>query len=780
MIGRTLSHYRVLELLGQGGMGDVYLAEDQRLQRPVALKVLREECCDGDALQQLLREARTASALSHPGIAIVYEVDEAETEGTKRSFIVMEYVAGQPLDAYVRARDLDLDGILELAIQVAETLVAAHGRGVVHRDIKPSNILVTEAGRAKVLDFGVAMQLPLADARTVTFREGEARTWAGTVAYMSPEQALGREIDARSDQFSLAVVLYELVAGAKPFVGGNAGEVLDALLHRDPPPLPAGADPRRAALAAVLRRMLAKDRAERYGSLEQVLADLRAVRSGGAAALDVASPAARPSEAPGGPAVAILGFTNITGRVEDDWLGTGLAESVTADLKALGGLLVVSRDRIEDALRRLGGERGDEALAAKVGRRLGARWVLAGGFQRLGDVVRVTARLTEVETGTVARTVKLDGQLAELFALQDRVAAEVASGLRPGLLATPESDETPVVAAYEALSRGLMNLRMDTYETLDRAILFFERAAELDPRYARALVELGAAYAQKAEHLVSAEYRERAAVHLRRALDLRPGLARAWRELGMVLVTAGRDDEGLAMIRRALELAPDDSTVVAGYARGLFLGPARFAEAAEYFERSLAINPHAGWYWLQLAHCRALLREFAPGEHAARQAIALQEAFLSGREGVSIVGSYMRLGHLMALQERRREAIEHFEAELAFLQRVDHALRSRIAVELHMRRGAALLGLGESERGRSELATAIEIFDHRAAMGADDPFTRYYAAAALALSGDVERALEYLARAIEQRPAFTRARARQEPEFASLAGAARFRSLVGA
>ncbi len=776
MIGRTLSHYRILERLGQGGMGDVYLAEDQRLQRPVALKVLREECCEGNALEQLLREARAASALNHPGIAVVYDVDEAEADGQRHGFIAMEYVAGQPLDAYARAQGLDLDGILDLGIQVADALAAAHERGVVHRDIKPSNVLVGESGRAKVLDFGVALQLPVADARTVTFREGEAGTWAGTVAYMSPEQALGREVDARSDQFSLAVVLYELVARARPFAGANAGEALDALLHRDPPPLPPSSEPRQTALEAVLRRMLAKDRAERYPRIDEAVAALRAVRAGAAPNGEAA--VARPDSP--APAVAILAFTNITGRAEDDWLGTGLEESVTADLKALGGVAIVSRERIEDAWRSLGGDRGDEALGARVGRRLGARWVLAGGFQRLGDVVRVTARLTEVETGHVVRTVKLDGRLAELFALQDRVAAEVAAGLRPGLLAAPESDETPVVAAYEALSRGLMNLRMDTYETLDRAVLFFERAVALDPGYVRALVELGAAYAQKAEHLVSAEYRERAALPLRRALELRPDLARAWRELGMVLVAAGRDDEGLAMVRRALELQPEDPTVLAGYARALFLGPARFAEAADYFDRSLARNPHAGWYWLQLAHLRALLRDFAAGEEAARRAIALQEAFLSGREGVSIVGSYMRLGHLLALQGQPRPAIEHFEAELAFLQRVDHALRGRIGVELHMRRGAALLALGETERGRAELATAIETFDRRAAMGADEPFTRYYAAAAHALAGDAERALEYLARTIEQRPAFTRARARQEPEFTSLRQDARFRSLIGA
>jgi non-specific serine/threonine protein kinase len=777
VIGQTVSHYRILERLGAGGMGEVFLAEDTRLHRPVALKTLRAEQCDERAFSDLLHEARAASALNHPGIAVVYEIDQAPAGDGRLSFIAMEYVAGETLTEYVRRTAPDLDGVLDLVTQAAQALAAAHERGVVHRDVKPGNLMVTGGGRVKVLDFGLARRLALADAPTLTWRGSVAAdapgVLAGTVLYMSPEQALGRDVDARSDVFSLGAVFYELLSTEPPFAAVTPAEIFDGLLHRDPPPLAAGVDPRLPALERIVRRMLAKDREARYPDLGEVLRDLEAVRRG-------APPRSEP-EVAAAPSVAILGFTNITGDPEDDWIGTGIAETVTADLKKLPALTVVSRDRIEEALRRLGVAAGeaDERQAVRVGQQFGARWVLSGGFQRSGESVRVTARLGEVATGTLARTLKLDGRLSEIFALQDRIAEELSAALHPGLSLPHEKEETKVLAAYEALSKGLLNLRAETYESLDRALLFFERAVALDPSYARAFVELGIACAQKAEYLVSVELHERALGNFRRAIELRPGSPRPWREMGLSLITLGRNEEGLEALRRALALAPEDPVVLAGMARAHFVGWADFSEAAGLFERSLERNPHAGWYWLQLSHCYALLREFAPGEAAARRGIEMQEASLSGREAANIVGSYMRLGHLAALQGRYAEAVEHFQQELAYLRRVEHALRGRIAIELHMRLGAAQLRLGHAAAAAAELATALEAFERRVAMGADDPFTRYYAAGAHALQGHTERALDSLERAATMRRAFTLARARIEPEFEGLRGDPRFRELVG-
>ncbi|HKC12291.1 MAG TPA: tetratricopeptide repeat protein, partial [Vicinamibacteria bacterium] len=607
-------------------------------------------------------------------------------------------------------------------------------------------------------------------------RRSAAGELAGTVAYMAPEQALGQETDGRADIFSLGVVLYELLSGHPPFVGANAVQILDGILRQDTPPLiPRLTDPRLPGVEAMLRRMLAKDRDQRQADMREVCAELRAARSGS----PPPSPAPLP---PGPPAVAVMSFVNITRSHEDDWLGTGIAETVTADLKSAEGLTVVARGRIHEMVRKLGavGGEADEGVALRAGRELGARWVLLGGFQRAGEAVRVTARLTEVETGLVVHTVKIDGRLSEIFELQDRIARELSSALRL-TPAPPERgpDETRVIEAYEAFAKGVINLQVESFESLDRAVFFFERAVDLDPGYARAHLELGSAYANKADYMAIPAFHERALASFRKALALRPGLVRGWREMGTTLVSLCREDEGVEAIRRALELDPEDAGAWGAMARAHFVGLARFREAAEYYEKALVRNPQAGWWALQLSHCLALLGDFVRGEAMARRAVDLQEAFLSGQEGILIVGAYMRLGHLASLQGRHGEAVEHFQRELAFMHRVDHALRNRTSIELHMRLGAAHLGEGRAEEAGAAFATALEGFEHRIRLGADDPFTRYYAACVHALRGETGEALDCLEKAVAMRRRFTITRARIEPALESLRGKARFRELLG-
>jgi len=484
---------------------------------------------------------------------------------------------------------------------------------------------------------------------------------------------------------------------------------------------------------------------------------------------------------PPAPAVAVMSFANITKDTGDDWLGTGIAETVTADLKALAGLTVVGRERIYEAIKTLAvpGTETDEKLATLVGREVGARWVLGGGYQRLGDVVRVTARLTETDTGAVVRTVKIDGRMDGIFELQDRIVRELSTGLRLSLTTESRAEaETQVVDAYEAFSRGMLNFRAESHESMDRAILFFERAVQLDPSYARAYLQLGAAYGLKASYLAMPELNERAITHLRRAIELRPGLAMAWRELGSALVDMGRIDEAIDAIQRALALDPADAGPHSTMGRALFVGRGRFAEAATWFEKALALNPKAGWAALMLAHCAALLRDFPRGAAAADRAVALQEEFLSGKEGILIVGAYMRRGHLLALQGRHREAVHEFRREQEFVARVDHALRGRISIELNQRLGAAYLKLGEAGKAETAFATALAAWEERLRMGADEPFTRYYAACVYALQGETEPALANLEKAARARRTFVVERARIEPEFEGLRGESRFQALI--
>lgn len=775
MIGHTISHYKIQERLGQGGMGEVFLAEDLRLHRPVALKLLRQRAgCEDEERTLIMREARAASALNHPNIAVIYDVEETQTPDGRVFLLSMEYVRGKTLADLAASASLSLDDILDIVAQAADALAEAHALGVVHRDIKPSNLMVAQ-GRVKVLDFGLAQMQPRLRPDDITWSRDATHApegiFAGTPHYMSPEQALGRTLDSRSDTFSLGVVLYELLAGKRPFEGDSFLQLADAVLHRDPPPLPSRfSDIRAPEVERLMMRMLAKDVAARPSDLREIAVELQRLRAG-------ASPVtARPGEL----TVAVAGFAGISEQAEDEWLGTGLSETLTTALQEIDGLLVLGREQLRESLRCLGVEASELAPehAAQLGRMVGARWVLSGAFQRFGDQVRVTGRVVEVESGRVVRAVKHDGRLDAIFELQDRIVAELAAGLRGSVTAVHEGDETKVVAAYEALSKGLLNIRTDSYESLDRAVILFERALLLDPNYIRAQVELGSAYSQKGDYLVMPELREKAIVILRNVLEVRPRLARAWRELGLTLVSHGNVREGIDSLRRALSLAPDDARTVGGLARGLFIGSAEFKEAAACFERAVERSPEAGWYWMQLAHCCGLLREFKRGEKAARRAIALQEAFLSGQQGIQLVGAYMRLGHLLALQNRAEEAHNAFASEVAFIDKIDHALRTRIRIELHMRVGASLLALGIKARAEAEFTTGLDAFARRLALGADEPFTRYYAAAIHALRGENDEALDHLEKAVAGSPAFMVARARIEPEWNGLRSSEPFARLI--
>jgi serine/threonine protein kinase/tetratricopeptide (TPR) repeat protein len=783
VIGQTLSRYRIVSHLGSGSMGDVYRAEDLRLGRPVALKLLRAPG-GPEGLQRLVAEARAASAFNHPNSAVVYEVDEVERDGIWDGFIAMEYVAGRSLADLSSQEPLSLDAVLDIARQVADALAEAHTHGLVHRDIKPSNVMVTPGGLVKVLDFGIARpSVPAVETietagTAAPTRSGDSASGVhdivGTLPYMSPEQATGRPLDGRSDMFSLGVVLYELLAGRRPFEGENGAQLLEAILQKDPRPLLSHLDdPRLPSVEHIIRRMLEKSPVGRYEDLRAVSIAFAAVRRG-ETPIDSAV-GSRP------PSLAITDFRNITANAEDDWLGTGIAETISADLSGLSEITIVPRARVQEMVRALAPPSGDAegAVWIRAGRALGATWVLTGSFQRAGEAVRVTASLLEVGTGEAARTVKVDGRLAEIFPLQDRLVRELADGLRTVSHAGGASPpETGSAVAYEAFSKGLVNLRAETYESLDRAVTLFERAVALDPRYARAHLELGVAYSTKADYLAIPDLWPRAMASLRRALELQPESVRAWRELGAVLVGAGHDKEGFDAIQHALHLDPADAGAIGTMARALFIGRADVEAAASWFERALAANPSAGWYALQLSHCAALLRDFARGEAAAHRAIALQQASLSGREGALVAGASMRLGHLKALQGLHTEAIAHFLRELEFLATIDHALRGRITVEINVRLGASYLASGQNDTGQAALDVAIEAFDRRIRLGADDPFTRYYTAAAYALRGDADTAVVFLERAAAERRAFTLERARIEPEFDAIRHDARFRRLL--
>jgi non-specific serine/threonine protein kinase len=810
MTGKNVLHYRVTDRLGAGGMGEVYRAEDTRLGRQVALKFLPASYqYDPDRRARFFREARAASALRSPYVAAIYDIGEHEGA----AFIAMEFVEGELLSAKLERGPLPIVDAVDIAMQVADALDEAHGLGIVHRDIKSANIMLTGRGLAKVLDFGLAKVsgplLPSTDSNsdettTQLGQETVIGVVAGTVVYMSPEQGLGRDVDQRSDIFSLGVVIYEMLTGRLPFAGASSTEIIDAIVHTDPPAIARFNYSVPHELERIVRKTLAKDPNYRYQAARELYIDLRNlqrdlqinkqtgnINSGpptehhptAMLTNDMATNGAAVTKLEN--AVAVMTFTNITKEPADDWIGSGIAETVTADAKKIRGMTVIGRERIFETLKNLSSgqlAQSDEVIAIDLGRHLGARWILAGGYQKIGEMIRITARIIDVRTGEIVKTVKIDGKIAEIFDLQDKIVYELSQGLNLSLNTSEinaiEHDETQSVEAYEQFSRGMMNLRTASRDALDRGIYFFEKAIEIDPRYANAWAGLGAIYDLKGSFLGLPELSLKAIECEEKAIALNPRLAQAHQFLGGAYLGVGRYDEAIESIKRAMELEPNNAGVHSALGRAYWVGKGMLAEGIEELEKSVAINPQAGYAYLQLVYLHTLRGNYERAEAVARDAVELQERYISGREGLQIVGAHTRLGYVYYCQARYDEALREYNYELQFLRSSDHALRNRALIELDQKMGAVYLRQGMTEEAERHFASGIKRYEELLARGSADPFTNYYMANLYALKGDADQALKYLYRAITELHDVNVARARIDLDFNTLRDDTRFQKLI--
>jgi eukaryotic-like serine/threonine-protein kinase len=787
VLGTTIQHYKVGERLGAGGMGEVYLAEDVRLGRPVALKFLPQALkADPESRARLLNEARAASLLRSPNIAVTYDIGEHGGS----DFIVMEYVEGELLSARVARGPLPMREVVEIGEQVADALDEAHARGIIHRDIKSANLIRTERGLVKVLDFGLAKFLTTKtrDDLVTQPQFSIAGMVVGTISYMAPEQALGRAVDHRADLFSLGVVLYELATGRTPFAGASATEIIDKILHEKPLPPSALNAAVPEALDTIIARALEKSPTYRYQTARDVEADLRALAatldessrvSGSRAAAAIAAHQASAIER----SVAVMTFANITREPADDWIGTGIAETVSSDLKNIHGLTVIGRARVYDALRNLGSNANvDDTLAIDIGRRLGATWVVVGGFQKMAEMVRITANFLDVATGTIRRTVKVDGRVGDIFALQDKIVYELSQGLNLVLrgteVASIERRETKSVEAYESFARGMMNLRLASRDSIERAIAAFERATEHDPEYALAWAALGGAYTLKGSFLSLKDLVEKAVDIERRALALDPKLVDAHMWMGSALLGLGRTDEAIRSIQEALKLEPDNGQAHQALARAYWVGKGDFASAIPEFERAIELNPQAGYSYLQLGLLLAWEGKFERAEEICRRAVELQDQYISGNAGLQVVGANARLGYVFYLQGRYDEALKEYERGLSFVASSDHALKDRTAIEINIKMGAAYHRQGKAAEARRHFDRAVKMFDSLIAKGADDPFTRYYLVIVHAFTGAHDRAFDFLERVAQRLPALTMARMRRDPDLDGLRDDSRFIALT--
>ena len=543
--GTMVSHYRIIEKIGAGGMGEVYLAQDTKLDRKVALKFLPTHLCqDDDCRARFKREAQASAKLDHPNIVSVFEVDEFQG----RPFFSMQHVEGRSLKEVLTGKSLPLDRILEIGIQVCEGLQAAHESGVTHRDIKPSNILIDSHARARIVDFGLA---------SVKGWDNLTKTGStlGTIGYMSPEQVRGDQVDHRTDLFSFGVVLYEMITGHAPFKADSEAATLHAISNTSPELLARFRREVPAALQSVIDKALDKDVNARYRHGDEIAADLTKMRKELAHAETVI--ATKPTVHMK-PSVAVLYLQNFSENKEDEYFAAGLTEDITTHLSKLSNLLVTSRSDVEQF-------KGKPVSIKDVAEKLRVSHVLEGSVRKYGNKIRVTCQLIKASDGYHVWAESYDRQLEDLFDIQTDVAKSVAKTLRitliPHEVERVEKKPTLSVQAYSYYLQGREYFFGGAYalEYLQRAINAFEKALAIDSDFAMAYAGLSDSYVSYITYSLDPRrsWLEKAEAALARALALDPYLAEAHRSRGRLYYAMGQIEKGILEVEEAVRINPN-------------------------------------------------------------------------------------------------------------------------------------------------------------------------------------------------------------------------------
>ena len=593
--GQTLSHYNIARRIASGGMGVVYEAEDTRLGRRVALKFLPEQLAQNTQLiERFQREARAASALNHPNICTIHAIEQVNGQ----NFLVMELLEGQTLAHMLGRVTFSMDKLLPIATQIADALESAHAKGIVHRDIKPANIFITERGQVKILDFGLVKlepdELRPDEAISTKFEPQHQLTSPGvamgTASYMSPEQARGQLVDARTDLFSLGTVLYQMAGGVLPFSGDTSAVIFDAILNRDPEPVDQINPQLPAEFGRILSKMLEKDRSLRCQSATELKTDLHRLKRN----LDSGTKrAAELSDSKSGiprsnvKSVAVLYFENLSGAKEDEYLRDGITEDIITELSKIRGLNTFSRPTVL-------AYRDKPVTPSQIGHVLNASYVLTGTLRRAGNRLRITTQLVDTHTDFPLWSERYDREMKDVFEMQDEIARKIAEALRvtlsPQELEELASKPTESLQAYDLYLRGKRYARRQTRQDLEFALQMFENAVAIDPSFALAYAACANACAMfYCNYSRDAIWVERARNASGKAVALRWDLPEVMVSQAWVLYATELHDEAVRMVQKAIERKRDCEGAYYLLCRALF-SAGRCQEVVDVMETALEVS----------------------------------------------------------------------------------------------------------------------------------------------------------------------------------------------